>query len=151
MATLNALPIRLDNGAIVTLGSDEITQLMPGSSLQWTPCVRKKIDFDDRGTPQAAREGDIEKGTIKLTVRAGAGVTDDLLAKVLEAGTAGVAKTHTIVVKYPTYQGHTAGVQYTFAGVSFDREKTQHRNTGEFDTVECEGTYTTVGPTKATY
>lgn len=151
MATFNANPLRFDNGGVLLIGSDDVLELLPGSALEFTPCVYKNIARLDRGVPQAPRDGDLEPGTIRIRARLGAHATTSLEQQLLAAGTNGLAKEFTIVVKWPDYRGASTGVQFTFATVCFDREKTRVSQGSDFDTVEFEGTYRTAGPTKATY
>lgn len=151
MATINASPLRFDNGGILTIDGDDVTELIAGNAFEYTPCVRENLVRYNGDTPQAPRDGNIVPGTIRLRARLGASVSTSLYSKIMAAGTAGDAKEVTIVIKWPAYAGASTGRQATFSNVAFHREKTRIQHGADFDTIEVEGSYRTVGPTEATY
>lgn len=115
MANMNAIIPRWENGGVMTVDGDTLINIEPGS-LKFQQAVRERIKVMDRAQITSVWEGDLGVSTLEVTVKGDLTATTSLFKAVLAAGTAGVPKVHTIVIKVPNYPGAAAGVTATFTG-----------------------------------
>lgn len=115
MSNLNTLVPRWENGGLLTFDSDTLLNIEPGT-LKFTHPLRERIPVMDRGVVSSVWEGDLGTGKLEFSVRGDVTATTSLFKAVQAAGTTGVPKVHTIVVKVPNYPGSATGVSVTFTG-----------------------------------
>lgn len=158
MSAINTVVRRWENGGVVTIDGDTISNVEAGT-LKWTPAMRTRIEYKDRGIPQAPLEGDDGYSDIELEVKIGdyEGV-DSIYTKLMAAGSSGLAKQLTnFIVTIPNYRGASAGqtITWTTSGTSvvYVSEPPSYTAGGENDgldklTVKLRATF---APTIATY
>lgn len=115
MSNINGLVPRWENGGVLMFDSDTVLNVEPGT-LKFRHPLRERIKVMDRGVVASVWEGDLGTGELELTVRGDLTATTSLFRAVQAAGTAGVPKVHTLVLKVPNYVGGAAGVTATFTG-----------------------------------